>query len=235
MVVRPPIQLIGKFGEYFAAKWLEEKEYEIKGYSDLRLALDPGLRDDLPPPLPEEEYRRRRIESLAGRIPHLEANIREIEKSPEAHRHKRWITNHKQKAELMKKALEDLRAGKPISEITDPEGERTYRDPYRVYQEQEVEEVEAKQFLVGKTKDFQKYDEECEALSREERSPEAAVLPDIVAKKGREYLFVEVKANDATQTELQRKAFLLASKYGFKTMLLRVKIEAHCAEEPAPG
>lgn len=231
MVSSPPINLIGRFGEYFAAIWLNKNGYEIRGYSGLQLALRFENEVGGEPPLPEEEFRRRRIESLTGRIPHLDHDIRLVEISKEAARHRRWISNHKEKLARMRKALEDLKSGKPLSNIEDPEARRTGVAPWRIYGDQDLEAAEAQRFLGSKTDDFLKYDEECFSFSREEGRTNGTTYPDIVAIKGGDYFLVEVKANDASLAPLQRKALEIGKKYGFKPKVLRVKFEAKCEEE----
>jgi hypothetical protein len=53
--------------------------------------------------------------------------------------------------------------------------------------------------------------------------------PDFIVKKDSDSLFVEVKANTSTLSKYQKMCFKTANNYGFKTMVLTVKVETNQA------
>ena len=233
----PPTQLIGQFGEYFASQWLKKDGYEVRRFWDFYLKLKYGTISpyEMEEPIPEEEERRRSIESLEARIPQLEERLKWAEgQTNPKQKVKNWITYEREHLRLMRQALTDLKDGKPLQSITEdstsyPATLRHHHpEPWQLYEEVATDS-EARQFL-GPTADaFMKYLDECESLSKTELG--GTMFPDIVAKKDGNIYIVEVKANDATLAPLQRRALDLAAEHSFRTKVIRVRFDAHCAEE----
>jgi Holliday junction resolvase-like predicted endonuclease len=57
------------------------------------------------------------------------------------------------------------------------------------------------------------------------------VYPDFIVKKNNDFSFVEIKANTSTLSKYQRMCFKIAKSYGFKTMVLRVKVESNIPKD----
>ncbi len=57
------------------------------------------------------------------------------------------------------------------------------------------------------------------------------VYPDFIVKKNNDFSFVEVKANTSVLTKHQRTCFNIAKGYGFKTFVLRVKVESNIPKD----
>jgi hypothetical protein len=233
----PPIELIGRLGEYFASKWLKNQGFEVRRFEDLYLKLKfPQLsKSNVEEPIPEPERRRRLEQSYETRIPILEARLTEAENNPNASQKvKNWVKQERPHLEYMKKARDDLKAGRPLESITEYPPEylavlkRYHAEPWRVYEEISDKD-EAQEFLGGRLDDFMKYTDECERISRAELG--GSMNPDIVAKKAESFYLVEVKANTGSLAPLQRRALELAGAYGFETKVIRVKIEPSCEEE----
>lgn len=230
----PPAELIGRFGEHFASQWLKKQGYDIRSFWDLYVKLKYGTLD-AQQPIPEDELRRRMVQSLEARIPGLGRQLSEAEALPSPSRKvKNWIERERLHLPMMVQALADLRIGKPLKDIREePNGYldarlRAYHPEWQLYQEVDSE-AEAREFLGARTDDFLKYLDECNALSREQLG--GTMSPDIVARKDGDIYLVEVKANEAELAPLQRRALDLAAKYGFKTKVVRVRFEARCEEE----
>ncbi len=232
----PPAELIGRFGEYFASQWLKRDGYEVRRFWDFYLKLKYGSdkADKMEEPIPPDELRRRRIESLEARIPLLEGRLTwAADQANPRQKVKNWIAFESEHLNLMKKALADLKAGKPVVEVSEfpeesPSPLRNYREPWLLYEEVATD-AEARAFLGPMLEPFLKYLDECENLSKAELG--GTMLPDIVAKKDGAVWVVEVKANDAKLAPLQRKALDLAAKHRFTTKVIRVRFDAHCSEE----
>ena len=57
------------------------------------------------------------------------------------------------------------------------------------------------------------------------------VYPDFIVKKNNDFSFVEVKANQSMLSKYQRMCFKIAKRYGFKTFVLRVKVESSISKD----
>lgn len=57
------------------------------------------------------------------------------------------------------------------------------------------------------------------------------VYPDFIVKKNNDFAFVEIKANQSILSKYQRMCFKIAKSYGFKTMVLRVKVESNIPKD----
>jgi hypothetical protein len=57
------------------------------------------------------------------------------------------------------------------------------------------------------------------------------VYPDFIVKKNNDFSFVEVKANQSILSKYQRMCFKIAKRYGFKTFVLRVKVESNIPKD----
>ena len=66
---------------------------------------------------------------------------------------------------------------------------------------------------------------------RKARKYEMRVGSDFIVKKNNDSSFVEVKANTSTLSKYQRMCFKIAKSYGFKTMVLRVKVESNIPKD----
>ncbi len=222
-----PAILIGQLGEQFASKWLKEQGYEIRGFWDLRIKLDQEKME----PISKDELRNRWIPSLDARILSLEERLPELERIPNPTKKvKEFIEQERPHLTMMKRALEDLKSGKPIEQINEyPDG---YRGPRHAWPTERYTDPEIHDFLGDHLHPFLEFTDECNVLSRERLG--GTMFPDYVAKRGNAFYLVEVKANEAELAPLQRRALELAAKHGFKTKLVRVnlKLEAHCKEEP---
>jgi hypothetical protein len=81
-------------------------------------------------------------------------------------------------------------------------------------------------------KDFYQLKEEIREEMRETRK--YGVLGaglDFIVKKNNSFSFVEVKANQSTLSKQQRMCFEIAKRYGFKTFVLRVKVESNIPKD----
>jgi hypothetical protein len=54
---------------------------------------------------------------------------------------------------------------------------------------------------------------------------------DFIVKKDGAFAFVEVKANQSMLSKYQRMGFKIAKRYGFKTFVLRVKVESNTPKD----
>ena len=54
---------------------------------------------------------------------------------------------------------------------------------------------------------------------------------DFIVKKNNDFSFVEVKANQSMLSKHQRMCFEIAKRYGFKTFVLRVKVESSISKD----
>jgi hypothetical protein len=54
---------------------------------------------------------------------------------------------------------------------------------------------------------------------------------DFIVKRNNDFSFVEVKANQSTLSKHQRMCFKIAKSYGFKTMVLKVKVESNIPKD----
>ena len=230
----PPVELIGRFGEYFASKWLEKEGFELRRFRDLQLKFSPALQDGIEEYVPEPERRRRLVESYETRIPILEGRLIEAEHAANvSQKVKNWITREREHLKHMKQALIDVKEGRRLESITEyptqyPVARKRYHsEPWRVFEEVPNKD-EAREFLGPRVDNFTKYMDECERIRRAEFG--GPMYPDIVAKKEGDVYLVEVKANGGRLAPLQRRALELAAKFGFKTKVIRVKFEANCEE-----
>ncbi len=57
------------------------------------------------------------------------------------------------------------------------------------------------------------------------------VYPDFIVKKNNDFSFVEVKANQSILSKYQRMCFKIAKRYGFRTFVLRVKVESNIPKD----
>jgi hypothetical protein len=57
------------------------------------------------------------------------------------------------------------------------------------------------------------------------------ISPDFIVKKNNDFSFVEVKANQSMLSKHQRTCFKIAKRYGFKTFVLRVKVESSISKD----
>lgn len=223
----PPAELIGGLGEHFASQWLKEQGYEIRTFWSLRLKLDLEKKK----PISQDELRVRWIPSLEARILSLDKRLPEAEKiSNPTKKVKNWIEQERPHLKMMKHALNDLKNGKPIEDISEyPED---YHGPRRLWPLETYTDPETHDFLGSHIHHFLEYIDECNTLAKEHLG--GTMLPDFVAKRENDFYLVEVKANEAELAPLQRRALELAAKYDFKTKIIRVhlKLEGHCEEEP---
>ncbi len=233
----PPAELIGRFGEYFASKWLKKKGFEVRRFLDfqMKLTFATSLQNGIEEYIPEPERRRRLMDSYESRIPMLEARLIEAEQAANvSQKVKNWITQEREHLKHMKQALINVKEGQPLESITEyptqyPTSLRgLHSEPWRVY-EDVASKDEAREFLGVKVDDFMKYIEECRGIARGEL--DGSMYPDIVAKKDGDIYLIEVKANTGRLKPLQQCALELGTKYGFKTKVIRVKFESSCEEE----
>ena len=118
----PPIELIGRFGEYFASKWLKKQGFELRSFFDVYMKLKfPALsKTNIEEPIPEPERRRRLVDSYETRIPILEARLIEAENNPNASQKvKNWIKQERPHLRFMKQALSEVKGGRPLESITE--------------------------------------------------------------------------------------------------------------------
>jgi hypothetical protein len=66
---------------------------------------------------------------------------------------------------------------------------------------------------------------------RKARKYEMRVGLDFIVKKNNNFSFVEVKANQSMLSKHQRMCFKIAKRYGFKTFVLRVKVESSISKD----
>lgn len=233
----PPAELIGRFGEFFASKWLKKQGFEVRRFLDfqLKLAFDNSLQIGMEEYVPEPERRRRLIQSYESRIPMLETRLIEAEQAANvSQKVKNWITLEREHLKHMKQALIDVKEGRPLESISEyptqylPSLRGLHSEPWRVHEELASKD-KAREFLNTKADDFVKYVDECNGIAKAELR--GSMYPDIVAKKDGDIYLVEVKANTGRLAPLQRRALELAAKYGFKTKVIRVTFEASCQEE----
>lgn len=239
--------VVGQLGEHYARRWLERQGYQVEGFLYLQLAFSERYPEWVEPPLPEEERRRRWIDSLNTRIDTLERNIEETEESPDAAHYQLWLSRQKQDLKQMQEALNDLKLGKPLNKIHEPRqrdlfyASGTGQWVKGLYQ---LKRKQAVAFLGSRLRDFLRYSKECDRLSSEayyQNAPKnvprtrpassKAIRSDMVAKRNGDYYLVEVKANQSDLTSLQRRALKAARKFGFTPKIVRVKILADCSEE----
>ena len=238
---------LGQFGETFARQWLSSRGYEVRHALTLAVDLESVEgsyqlnKDEF---LSEEQYRSRRMQSLADRIPVVEKKILSVETSMSASRHRRWVEKQRAHLDQLKRALNDLRAGKKLEDIDDPErGWGPSSLPWSIYRKNlHMKREEARTFLGPKSEDSLEY------------MRAKGELADFLAKRGGQYYIVEVKTNTSELTTgkegwrmrldshtnkaeevyrtSQKEGLHKAKEFGFNPMLVRVRLEADCREEP---
>ena len=168
----PPIELIGRFGEYFASKWLKKQGFEVRRFLDfqLQLTLQIGVEEYVPEP----ERRRRLVDSYESRIPMLEERLIEAEHAANvSQKVKNWIKQERDHLIHMKQALIDVKEGRPLESITEYPTEYPasltgyHSEPWRLYEDVPSKD-EAPEFLGAKADDLVKYMDECHGIARAE-------------------------------------------------------------------
>ena len=66
---------------------------------------------------------------------------------------------------------------------------------------------------------------------RKARKYEIRAGLDFIVKKNNDFSFVEIKANQSILSKYQRMCFKIAKSYGFKTTVLRVKVESNIPKD----
>ena len=201
----------------------------MRGFQDLVLALTSHEPSAIL--IPDEEIRRRMIQSYSARLPHEENSFSTVKNSADPSKHSKWLANQEKKIEEMKRAVAELQAGRPLAEVHDPDALSETRSVYRVYQEDELQESEARSFLGDKVEPLLSLANECERSSQPESLVKGTMFPDVVAKKDGRYLLIEIKTNDAELSRLQRYVLKIAPKYGFEIKVLRVSLHPSISED----
>jgi Holliday junction resolvase-like predicted endonuclease len=111
-----------------------------------------------------------------------------------------------------------------------------YKEQDRIHIRRQAEFL--KSIFGGESKEIRTFCREFLLLSREvERIRQAknftrrGVGPDFVVKKDNAVTFVEVKVNEADLTKYQKVCFKIAKSHGFRTMVLRVKVEQNLPKD----